>query len=165
GVALVHELRGMFAVALWDARRNRLLLGRDRVGKKPLFYSADDRRIVFASELWAVLADPRISTEIDPRALDAYLTLQYVPHPFTIFRAVRKLPPASVLVFDEGGAREERYWSLEYQPKLQGVEEAEAVERLRALLDESTRIRLMSEVPLGAFLSGGVDSSAVVASM
>src|SRR5437762_4678989 len=90
GDALVHELRGMFAFAIWDARRERLLLGRDRVGKKPLYYAATDRRIAFASELAALLADPSIDTAVDPRALDAYLALQYVPHPMSIFSSVRK---------------------------------------------------------------------------
>src|SRR5436309_3392615 len=121
GDALVHELRGMFAFAIWDARRERLLLGRDRVGKKPLYYAAGDRRIVFASELTALLADPSIDTEIDPFAVDAYLALQYVPHPLSIFSSVRKLAPASVLSFDRDGVRVERYWRLEYGPKLDGI--------------------------------------------
>ena len=165
GDALVQHLRGMFAFALWDARRRRLLLGRDRVGKKPLFSAARGGRIVFASEMAALLADPALDTTIDPRAVDAYLAFQYIPHPLSIFSAVRKLPPASVLAFDADGVTVERYWRLDYEPKLGGIDEAEAGERLRAELDEATRIRLMSEVPLGAFLSGGVDSSAVVAYM
>jgi asparagine synthase (glutamine-hydrolysing) len=165
GDELVGHLRGMFAFALWDARRRRLLLGRDRVGKKPLFYAARGQRIAFASEMQALLADPDLDTTIDLRALDAYLALQYVPHPLSIFASVRKLPPASVLAFDADGMQIDRYWRLRYEPKLEGLDEAAAAERLRAELDEATRIRLMSEVPLGAFLSGGVDSSAVVASM
>src|SRR3954469_1564566 len=165
GDEFVPELRGMFAFAIWDARRERLLLGRDRVGKKPLYYAAAGRRIVFASELAALLADRSIDTTIDAPALDAYLALQYVPHPLTIFSSVRKLPPASVLSFDASGLRIERYWRLEYGPKLEGLDEEDAAERVRAQLDEATRIRLMSEVPLGAFLSGGIDSSAVVAFM
>ncbi|MEA2442779.1 MAG: hypothetical protein QOJ12_71 [Thermoleophilales bacterium] len=165
GDALVHELRGMFAFAIWDARRSRLLLARDRVGKKPLFYSAAGGRIVFASELGALLADHTLDTTIDPRAIDAYLAFQYVPHPLSIFSAVRKLPPASVLTFDAGGLEVERYWQLDYGPKLDGIDEAEAAERLRHQLADATRVRLMSEVPLGAFLSGGIDSSAVVALM
>src|SRR4051812_13176940 len=165
GDALVHELRGMFAFAIWDANRERLLLARDRVGKKPLYYAAGERRIAFASELAALLADPSIDTTIDPQALDAYLALQYVPHPLSIFSAVRKLPPASVLSFDDSGTKVERYWRLDYGPKLDGLDEEEAARRVREELDEATRIRLMSEVPLGAFLSGGIDSSAVVAFM
>jgi asparagine synthase (glutamine-hydrolysing) len=165
GDALVDQLRGMFAFALWDGRRRRLLLARDRVGKKPLFYAARGGRIVFASEMAALLADPGLDTTIDPRAVDAYLAFQYIPHPLSIFSAVRKLPPASLLAFDAGGVSVERYWRLGYEPKVGGIDEAEAAERLRAQLDDATRIRLMSEVPLGAFLSGGVDSSAVVAFM
>jgi asparagine synthase (glutamine-hydrolysing) len=165
GDALVHHLRGMFAFALWDARRRRLLLGRDRVGKKPLFYAARGGRIVFASEIHALLADPSLDTALDPRAIDAYLALQYVPHPLSIFSAVRKLPPASLLALDAGGVTVERYWRLGFEPKLTGVGEAEAAELVRDQLSEATRLRLMSEVPLGAFLSGGIDSSAVVAFM
>jgi asparagine synthase (glutamine-hydrolysing) len=165
GDALVHHLRGMFAFALWDGHRRRLLLGRDRVGKKPLFYAASEGRVVFASEIGALLADPSIDTAIDPQAIDAYLALQYIPHPLSIFSAVRKLPPASLLAFDAGGITVERYWKLEFEPKLTGIDEAEAAERLRHHLSEATRVRLMSEVPLGAFLSGGIDSSAVVAFM
>lgn len=165
GDDVVQHLRGMFAFALWDARRRRLLLGRDRVGKKPLFYAARGGRIVFASELRALLADPSLDHAIDPRAIDAYLALQYIPHPLSIFSAVRKLPPASVLAFDADRLAIERYWRLAFEPKLAGIDEDEAAERLREHLDEATRVRLMSEVPLGAFLSGGIDSSAVVASM
>jgi asparagine synthase (glutamine-hydrolysing) len=165
GDGLVEQLRGMFAFALWDARRRRLLLGRDRVGKKPLFYAARGGRIVFASEMGALLADPTVDTTLDPRAIDAYLALQYVPDPMSIFSAVRKLPPASVLAFDARGVEVERYWRLAFDPKEPAADEAEVAERLREQLAEATRVRLMSEVPLGAFLSGGIDSSAVVALM
>jgi asparagine synthase (glutamine-hydrolysing) len=165
GDDLVQHLRGMFAFALWDARRRRLLLGRDRVGKKPLFYAATGGRIVFASEMAALLADTSLDTTLDPRAIDAYLAYQYIPHPLSIFSAVRKLSPASVLAFDADGAAVERYWRLDFEPKLSGIDEAEAAEILREQLSDATRVRLMSEVPLGAFLSGGVDSSAVVALM
>jgi asparagine synthase (glutamine-hydrolysing) len=165
GDDLVQHLRGMFAFALWDARRRRLLLARDRVGKKPLFYAARGGRIVFASELAALLADPSLDTTLDPRAIDAYLALQYIPHPLSIFQSVRKVPPASVLAFDTGGVRVQRYWRLAFEPKLDGIDEGAAAELLREQLADATRVRLMSEVPLGAFLSGGVDSSAVVAFM
>jgi asparagine synthase (glutamine-hydrolysing) len=165
GDELVQHLRGMFAFGLWDARRQRLLLGRDRVGKKPLFYMARGSRLVFASEMWALLADPSVDTTIDPRAIDAYLALKYVPHPLSVFAAVRKLPPASLLAFDAAGVRVDRYWKLGYQPKLEGIDETEAAELLREHLADATRVRLMSEVPLGALLSGGIDSSAVVAFM
>jgi asparagine synthase (glutamine-hydrolysing) len=165
GDALVDHLRGMFAFALWDARRQRLLLGRDRVGKKPLFYAASDGRIAFASELGAMMADPALDTAIDPRAIDALLAFQYVPDPLSIFSSVRKLPPATVLAFDASGARLKRYWRLGYRPKLTGLSEEEAAELVREHLADATRVRLASEVPLGAFLSGGIDSSAVVAYM
>ncbi len=161
----VDHLRGMFAFALWDARKRRVLLGRDRLGKKPLFYAINGRRLTFASEMRALLADPSLDTAIDPRAVDAYFAFQYIPHPLSIFSAVRKLPPATVLAFDAGGPTLGRYWRLAYEPKLEGIHEAEAAECLREHLDEATRLRLMSDVPLGAFLSGGIDSSAVVASM
>jgi asparagine synthase (glutamine-hydrolysing) len=165
GEHLVEELRGMFAFAIWDARRRRLVLGRDRVGKKPLFWAHHDGKVWFASEIRALLVDPELDRAVDYQALSEYLALQYVPHPRSIFRAIRKLPPATTVIVDSSGIREERYWELDYTRKLDGVSAPELEERLRALLWEATRIRLMSEVPLGAFLSGGIDSSAVVAAM
>ena len=165
GEGLVRQLRGMFAFALWDRRRRKLVLGRDRVGKKPLFWSALGGRLRFGSELHALLQDPSLPRELDPRAIDAYLGLGYVPDPLCILDGVQKLPPASILVAEEHGHRIERYWRLDYASKLDRIDEHEAAERVLELIDEATRIRLMSEVPLGAFLSGGVDSSAVVAAM
>ena len=164
GAGLVHRLRGMFAFAIWDARRRRLFCARDRVGKKPLFWARRGSRFWFASEVRALLEDPEIDRDIDPDAIAAYLALQYVPHPLSAFRALRKLPPASTLVVTAEGERIERYWSLDYSTKTAAPEE-ELVEQLRAQIREATRIRLVSEVPLGAFLSGGIDSSAVVAAM
>ncbi|MCC6349751.1 MAG: asparagine synthase (glutamine-hydrolyzing) [Candidatus Eisenbacteria bacterium] len=164
GAALVDDLRGMFAFALFDTRRRTLLLARDRVGKKPLFWHDDGRRIVFASELKSLMLDPSVPREADPRSVADYLTFQYVPSPQTIFAGVRKLPPGHRLVCDANGPRVERYWSLPVEPD-PTIGPAEAVERLRELLAEAVRIRLMSDVPLGAFLSGGLDSSAVVALM
>jgi asparagine synthase (glutamine-hydrolysing) len=165
GRDFVTRLRGMFAFAIWDRRRRSLLLGRDRIGKKPLFWSRRGQRFWFGSELRALLRDPALPRRIDPRAIEAYLALQYVPDPMCVFEGVQKLPPACMLEVDAGGERLERYWKLDYSRKHPDMTEAEAVERILALIDESTRIRLMSEVPLGAFLSGGIDSSAVVASM
>ncbi len=165
GHDLVQHLRGMFAFAVWDRRRRRMLLARDRIGKKPLFYAHQGARVTFASEMRALLQDARIPRAIDPEAIDAYLTLQYVPDPMSAFEAVRKLPPAHWMEVTEAGVRMERYWALDYTDRLAGVDEAELAERLKAHLDEAVRLRLISEVPLGAFLSGGVDSSAVVASM
>ncbi len=165
GDDFVAELDGMFALALWDDRRKRLLLARDRFGKKPLLYAEAGGRLSFGSEFQAILADPAIRRDIDYQALDEYLSFMSVPAPLTIYRQIRKLPPAHLLVRDakrhHGSAR---YWSLGYQPKLQ-IDEEEAALEVRRLLTEAVRKRLVSEVPLGAFLSGGVDSSAVVAIM
>src|SRR3954470_10861133 len=165
GEGMVDHLRGMFAFAIWDTRRRRLLLARDRPGKKPLFWARRGDRIWFASEVRALFADPDLPREVEPRAIDAYLALQYVPHPLSAFKGVQKLPPASTLSITAEGERERRYWSLDHAGKLDGVGFDEAKERVRAAISEATRIRLVSEVPLGAFLSGGVDSSAIVACM
>lgn len=165
GDELVAHLRGMFAFALWDERRGRLLCARDRVGKKPLFYTRRNNRWVFASEVRALLQDSTLSREPSPQAIDAYLALQYVPQPLSAFRAVEKLPPASTMAIDRSGAVTKSYWELDYKSKEDDLGEDERAEQLRLRLWDATRIRLMSEVPLGAFLSGGIDSSAVVAAM
>jgi asparagine synthase (glutamine-hydrolysing) len=165
GEELVGRLRGMFAFAIWDAPKRRLLCARDRVGKKPLFWARRGSTVWFASEVRALLEDPELPREPDLEAISAYLTVAYVPHPMSAFRGVRKLPPASTLAVTESGERIRTYWSLDYARKLEGVSEAEVAERLWGEIREATRIRLMSEVPLGAFLSGGIDSSAVVAAM
>jgi asparagine synthase (glutamine-hydrolysing) len=164
GADLVHELRGMFTFALVDTRRRTLLLARDRAGKKPLYWHDDGRRIVFASELKCLLADPSVPRDVDPAAIADYLTFQYVPAPGTILRGVRKLPAGHRLVCDERGPRVERYWELPFETD-RTISEADAVEGLRERLRDAVRVRLMSDVPLGAFLSGGIDSSAVVALM
>jgi asparagine synthase (glutamine-hydrolysing) len=164
GDDLLARLRGMFAFALYDRTRRRLLLARDRLGKKPLYYHDDGRRIAFASELKALLLDPSVPREVDEAALADYLTLQYVPAPATIWKGVRKLPAAHALVCDERGAKLERYWSLPVEPD-PGHPESHYRERLRELLAEAVRVRLMSDVPLGAFLSGGIDSSLITALM
>jgi asparagine synthase (glutamine-hydrolysing) len=164
GPDFVRELDGMFAIALWDDRRKRLVLARDRFGKKPLLYAEAGGRLWFGSEFQALLADPAIRRDIDYAALDEYLSFMSVPAPRTIYQQIRKLPPAHVLVRDARGTHLSRYWSLEYVPKVEIAEE-EAAREVRRLLTEAVRKRLISEVPLGAFLSGGVDSSAVVAIM
>ncbi len=165
GPDFVQELRGMFAIAIWDDRKKRFLLARDRVGKKPLFYSVNKGFLAFASELNALLAVKDIPRDIDLRAVDAYLTLQYIPSPLSIFKSVKKLEPASVLTLEDGKVTIEKYWDLPLgAPKLD-LPLAEVKERLYNELLEATKIRLMSEVPLGAFLSGGIDSSVVVALM
>ncbi|MEQ4717344.1 asparagine synthase (glutamine-hydrolyzing) [Nonomuraea sp. B19D2] len=164
GVDLVHRLRGMFAFAIWDRDRERLVLARDRVGKKPLYWRADHESISFASELKSLAQDPTMSRELDLMALHHYLSFRYVPAPQSIYRDVRKLPPGHVLVWERGQVSVRRYWRLDHVPR-PVVDENEELERLRELLLEATRIRMVSERPLGAFLSGGIDSSAVVAAM
>ena len=164
GDAFVERLNGMFAFALWDARRRRLLLGRDRLGIKPLYLWHDGRRLVFASEAKAILAIPGIRAELDPSALSSYLELGYVPAPQSIFRGIRKLAPATVLSAEHGQVAERRYWTVPAQVDA-APSEQEWVERVRSRLEESVRMQMVSDVPIGAFLSGGVDSSAVVAFM
>ena len=164
GRQCLDRLRGMFAFAIWDARKRLLFLARDRVGKKPLFYYCGRDRFLFASEIKAILADRTVPAEPDPVALDHFLALQYIPAPLTAFRGVRKLPPAHWLEFRDGHIEIGRYWKLQYTPKRQ-VTMADAVAELRWRFAEAVRLRLVSDVPLGAFLSGGVDSSAVVATM
>ncbi|MFL6275141.1 MAG: asparagine synthase (glutamine-hydrolyzing) [Blastocatellia bacterium] len=164
GSDVPKHLRGMFAFALWDARHERLLLARDRVGKKPLLYATIGSELVFASEFQALLCHPRVSREINPEAISDYLSFLCVPAPQTAFRAIRKLEPGHTLVWQRGEVKIERYWSLDFKTKID-ITEAEAGERAIALLRDAVRVRLMADVPLGAFLSGGIDSSAVVALM
>ncbi len=165
GPECVGELDGMFAFAVWDARRRRLFLARDRVGKKPLFYSERDGALSFASELRALLQDPEIPRDLDLAALDSYLAYKYVPAPLTAFRAVRKLPPASTLTYEDGRISIERYWRLRYDDEAPPADAEEVHERLRELIRRAVSRRMISDVPLGVFLSGGIDSSTVVAAM
>jgi asparagine synthase (glutamine-hydrolysing) len=169
GQALVERLNGMFAFAVLDLRRRRVLLARDRMGIKPLHYAVDDRRLVFASELKALLCDPVLRRDLDPVALDEYLALEFVPSPRSIVRGISKLPPAHTLEWWLGSGihRLHRYWSptlgekaAPRRPRLE-----ERCEELREVLRESVRKELISDVPLGVFLSGGIDSSAVTAMM
>lgn len=164
GRAFVDRLRGMFAFALWDARDRTLLLARDRAGKKPLHYRLDADGLAFASEPKAFLAEEAFTPEADPVALSHYLTLQYVPAPLSAFRGIEKLRPGHCLEVRDGTVRTWRYWQLRYAPKL-ACSAADAVAELEARLDEAVRLRLLSDVPLGAFLSGGIDSGLVVALM
>jgi len=167
GEQCVTRFRGMFAFALWDRNRETLFLARDRLGVKPLHYALlGDGTLLFGSELKALLAHGGLPTAIDPRAVDEYFALGYVPEPRTIFGAARKLPPAHTLTVRRGSPVPEprRYWDPSFTlDATLGAEEA--IAELTTRLDESVRLRMISEVPLGAFLSGGVDSSAVVASM
>jgi asparagine synthase (glutamine-hydrolysing) len=164
GPHFVERLHGMFAVALWDAGRERLVLARDRLGKKPLLWTRlPDGTLAFASELKALLRLPQVSREIDLAAVDAYLALQYVPGDGTALRGINKLPPGHVLVAEGGTERIERYWQPE--PAEASANESEWLERVRATVSEAVRRRLVADVPLGALLSGGIDSSIVVALM
>lgn len=158
------RLRGMFAIAIWDATKRRLLLARDRVGKKPLYYTANRDRLAFGSELKALLTIDDMPRAIDPLAVCDYFSLGYVPAPKTIYKGIRKLLPAHYLVASAAGVREVPYWNLSFA-NIQHHSEEEWSELIREQLREATKIRLMSEVPLGAFLSGGLDSSSVVAMM
>ena len=164
GDDFVRHLNGMYAFALWDSRRRRLLLGRDRIGVKPIYLCNDGKRLLFASEAKAILAVPGIKAELAPSALSSYLALGYVPAPQSIFTGIRKLPPATMLVAEGGRHDERRFWrvpaDIDRIPS-----EGEWAERVRARLEESVRMQMVSDVPIGAFLSGGVDSSAVVAFM
>jgi asparagine synthase (glutamine-hydrolysing) len=164
GVDAVQRLHGMFAFGLWDSERQRLLLARDRVGKKPLVYAHLPGRLLFASEIKAILQDPSVPTAVDPQALDAYLAFQFIPHPLTIYQAVRKLPPAHRLIWERGALSIEPYWRLDFSRKIP-IRATEVGEAVRAQLAEATHLRLVSDVPLGALLSGGLDSSVVVALM
>ncbi len=165
GERLVERLRGMFAFAIWDVRRRRLLLARDRVGKKPLYVARRGSKVWFASELMALLQDPDIDRTPNPAAIAAYLAYKYVPHPMSAFEGVEKLPPASTMLISSDQTRTRRYWDLDFETKEDRADPKELAGRLRSLIWEATRVRLLSEVPLGAFLSGGIDSSAVVAAM
>ena len=159
------RLRGMFAVVIWDSKQRKLLMARDRVGKKPLFYSADSKRVLFGSELKALLAGDNLSRDMDPHALSDYFSFGYIPAPKTIYRSVRKvLPGHYITVSRDGSVRENSYWNLSFG-ETDELSEGDWCDRIRHELCEATRIRLMSDVPLGAFLSGGLDSSAVVATM
>jgi len=164
GIECLRHLNGMFALAIWDRPRQRLFMARDRAGKKPLYYWENHDGLAFASEPKAFLADSDFSPEADPVALSAYLTYQYVPTPLSAFKGVKKLPPAHYLLAENGRISIERYWKLSYARKT-AMTEREASEALLEKLREAVRIRLVSDVPLGAFLSGGIDSGSVVALM
>jgi asparagine synthase (glutamine-hydrolysing) len=165
GERMVERLRGMFAFAVWDARKRQLLLGRDRVGKKPLFLARRGTKVWFASEIMALLQDRELPRGPDPRAIASYLAFQYVPHPLSAFAGIEKVPPASTVTVSADDVKQRRYWRLEYGRPGPTRTRTELEEHLRELIWDATRVRLMSEVPLGAFLSGGIDSSAVVAAM
>src|SRR5690606_11625699 len=160
----VQHLRGMFAFALWDEKRQRLLLARVRLGQKPLFYAYDGRTFRFGSEMKAILADPAVPRELNLTSLHHYLTLRFIPAPQTMLCGINKLPPAHTLVLEDGRLDIQRYWDLSFEDKLH-LSEEEFLEGLRAKLTETVGAHMISDVPVGAFLSGGMDSSMVVALM
>jgi asparagine synthase (glutamine-hydrolysing) len=165
GTDCANYLRGMFAFAIWDDRKREVYIARDRVGKKPLYYTVTPgQTLVFGSEIKSILEHPDVTREIDLEALDAYFTLGYIPDPLTIFKRIHKLPPGHFLTFAGGRVHTEQYWDFKFEPA-QSRNSEDYVEELRALLEESVRLRLISDVPLGAFLSGGIDSSTIVALM
>lgn len=166
GSSCVQHLRGMFAFAIWDERNKTLFIARDRVGKKPLYYTITrNGTLVFGSELKSLLEHPDVERTVNTQALDAYFSLGYVPDPLTIFHNVEKLPPGHHLTFANGRLHVERYWDFNYATNGNGHRTDDFVDELLELLDESVKLRLISDVPLGAFLSGGIDSSTIVALM
>lgn len=164
GVDCFRHLNGMFALAIWDARQRRLVVARDRVGEKPLIYRSESRRLLFASELKSLLEVPGLPRDVDPSSVDAYLTYQYVPHPRSILRGFHKLSPGHYAVWQDGKLDVQAYWMPDFRVE-RPLDERSAAEELKQRLTTAVDLRLQSDVPLGAFLSGGVDSSLVVALM
>jgi asparagine synthase (glutamine-hydrolysing) len=164
GDEVVQRLNGMFGFALWDARRARLVIGRDRLGIKPLYLYRDAKRLAFASEAKALLALPGVQAAIEPSALHGYLNLGYVAAPASLFKGITKLAPATLLTVERGRIEQARYWHIPHTVERE-VAEGEWIERVRARLDEAVRMQMVSDVPIGAFLSGGIDSSTVVGLM
>ncbi len=164
GEACVEHLRGMFAFAIWEKTARKLFVARDRFGIKPLFFAEHGKNFYFASEMKAILADTNILRDIDEEALASYFSLSYIPAPLTIFKSIRKLLPGHTLTWQHGRIDIRKYWDIAYIPD-RGKSEDYFVNRFLELFEESVKIHLMSDVPLGAFLSGGIDSSAVVAAM
>jgi asparagine synthase (glutamine-hydrolysing) len=166
GDECVQHLRGMFGFAIWDARKRRLLLARDRLGIKPLYYTQAGGRLIFGSEIKAILQHPSVQVLLNLEALNNFLSLKYVPAPQTMFEGIHALPPGCLLVCDAHGIQIRRYWDLSFANHRNGhVQEETYAEQLEALLRESVKIHLISDVPFGAFLSGGLDSSTIVALM
>lgn len=164
GEDCIERFRGMFAFALWNSNQREMFLGRDRLGKKPLYYYQDQDKFLFSSEVKSILQYPEVPREVNLQALSDYLSLGYVPSPKSMFRGIFKVPPGCYLVCNQVGVRVQRYWDLKFSDETSLTFE-KAADRLREILFEAVKIRLISEVPLGAFLSGGVDSASVVAVM
>jgi asparagine synthase (glutamine-hydrolysing) len=165
GDDFVHELRGMFGLAVWDARRQRLVLARDRLGIKPLYYTDIGGELVFGSEIKSIVQHPGVEVRPNLTALGQFLALKYVPSPATMFEGIKALPPGHLLSCDRDGIKVERYWDLSFRRDAGPSSEEEAAERLEELLVDAVRSHLVSDVPFGAFLSGGIDSSTIVALM
>src|SRR5437588_220045 len=163
GRDMVQHLNGMFAFALWDDRRRRFFIARDRFGEKPLYWGVFDRTLLFASEPKVLLAHPAVKVDLNLDALRQYLSFDYVPAPLSIYQGINKLPAAHTLTLEDGEIKVERYWRLSYQTREPVPTVSEAAEELRELLTDSVRMRLVSDVPLGVLLSGGIDSSMVAA--
>jgi asparagine synthase (glutamine-hydrolysing) len=162
GEECMKHLRGMFAFALWDARKKKLLLVRDRVGIKPLYYAETGDSLLFASEIKALLVDPDLRREVAPQAIDTFLTFNYLPGPDTLLRGIRKLEPGHYLVLEGGQIRTERYWDLEFPSEKRNGDFRSAAEELNELLRRTVRDHMISDVPVGILLSGGVDSTALL---
>ncbi|MFA5388570.1 MAG: asparagine synthase (glutamine-hydrolyzing) [Candidatus Omnitrophota bacterium] len=161
GVECLKDMRGPFAFAIWDSHKDRLFIARDRIGKKPLFYTYKNQTLTFASEIKSILQDPETSVEVNRPTITDYLSYGYVPTPETAFKNIMKLPPAHFMIYEKGNIKLEKYWELDFSRKIRMSEE-DYCDRTMELLEECTKIRLISDVPLGAFLSGGIDSSVVV---
>lgn len=165
GEYLFRRLDGMFAAAIWDARQQKLTLGRDPMGKKPLHYALTSDGIVFGSEIKALLKHPQVSREIDPVSLSTYIQAEWIPAPDSIYTQIKKLPPAACLVYENGRSSITPYWHMPYEAEKLAISEFEAIQNVRSLLQNAVTKRLISDVPLGVFLSGGIDSSSVAAMM
>jgi len=165
GPLLLQRLNGMFAFALWDAPHQRLFAARDRLGKKPFYYHHDAARFLFGSELKSILAEPSVSRDIDPQAMDDYFSFGYIPAPLTAFKAVQKLRPGHSLTWENGKLEIAQYWDVRYGPDPDCKTEDDYVDKLEELLGAAVKRRLLSDVPLGAFLSGGIDSGTIVGLM
>ncbi|HEV8204870.1 MAG TPA: asparagine synthase (glutamine-hydrolyzing), partial [Pyrinomonadaceae bacterium] len=163
GDGMIQKLNGMFAFALWDSRMRRLLIARDRFGEKPLYWGVFDNTLLFASEPKVLLAHPSVKPALNLQALRQYLSYDYVPAPLSIYEGINKLPAAHKLTLVDGHVEVERYWRLSYKTAEPVPSEDEAAEHLRELMADAVRMRLVSDVPLGVLLSGGVDSSSVAA--
>ena len=165
GEKCLEKFRGMFSFAIWDENRQQIFAARDRIGKKPFYYTEIDGTLLFGSEIKSILQHPIFKREVDPLALDLYLTLRYVPGPLTMFKNIQKLQPGNYLISKNGNLSSHEYWDISNGCGTESVKREEYLDAFTTLVEECVRIRLMSEVPLGVFLSGGIDSSFIVAMM